>query len=70
MRQPLDCIEHIVRYSINEQNNLPYLVEQDGKWSNRGWWYDRQRTGHASYLVGQSVPYSEGIRMGKTEYQP
>ncbi|MGI6188332.1 MAG: hypothetical protein ACOYI1_01200 [Caldicoprobacteraceae bacterium] len=55
-QQALDCIEHIVRYSINEQNNLPYLVEQDGKWSNRGWWYDRQRTpGHASYLVGQSV---------------
>jgi hypothetical protein len=23
-QQALDCIEHIVRYSINEQNNLPY----------------------------------------------
>lgn len=54
--QALDCIDHIVRYSVNEQNDLPYLVEEDGQWSNRGWWYDRQRTpGHAAYLVGQSV---------------
>lgn len=54
--QALDCIEHIVCCSINEQNNLPYLVEHDGKWSNRGWWYDRQHTpGHVAYLVGQSV---------------
>src|SRR5690606_30955767 len=50
-QQALDCIDHIVRNSINEQNDLPYLAEHDGKWSNRGWWYDRQRTpGHAAYL--------------------
>jgi hypothetical protein len=55
-QQALDCIDHIVRYSMNEQNNLPYTVEQDGEWSNRGWWYERQRTpGHAAYLVGQGV---------------
>lgn len=55
-QQALDCIDHIVRNSINEQNDLPYLAEHDGKWSNRGWWYDRQRTpGHAAYLVGQSA---------------
>ena len=54
--QALDCINHIVTHSLNKKNNLPYLAEQDGVWSNRGWWYDKQHTpGHASYLVGQSV---------------
>ncbi len=54
--QALDCIDHIVAQSINPRNDLPYMAEEDGRWSNRGWWYDRQRTpGHAAYLVGQSV---------------
>lgn len=54
--QALDCIEHIVENSINEKSGLPYTIEQDGKWSNRGWWWDKQPTpGHASYLVGQCV---------------
>ena len=54
--QALDCIGHIVAHSLNERSGLPYLTEEDGVWSNRGWWYDRQRTpGHAAYLVGQSV---------------
>lgn len=55
-QQALDCINHIVGNSINEKNNLPFMVEQDGEWSNRGWWYDRLPTpGHAAYLVGQCV---------------
>lgn len=55
-RQALDCIDDIAHHSINRQNDLPYLIKQDGQWSNCGWWYDRQRTpGHAAYLVGQSV---------------
>lgn len=55
-RQALDCIEDIVGNSINERSGLPYMVRQDGQWSNRGWWYDRQHIpGHAAYLVGQSV---------------
>ncbi|MCR5322709.1 MAG: hypothetical protein K6E85_05525 [Lachnospiraceae bacterium] len=54
--QALDCIEHIVNTSLNEKSDLPYLVEQDGIWSNHGWWYDKQPDpGHAAYLVGQSV---------------
>ncbi len=54
--QALDCINHIIYHSINEQNDLPWMVEQDGVWSNRGWWYDRLRTpGHAAYLVGQTT---------------
>ena len=52
----IDCIDHIVNGCINERNGLPYLAEQDGCWSNRGWWYDKQPVpGHAAYLVGQSV---------------
>lgn len=54
--QALDNIEHIVKYSLNPKNGLPYMVEQDGVWSNNGWWYDRIRTpGHAAYLIGQSM---------------
>lgn len=56
--QALDCIGHIVAHSINGRSGLPFLSEQDGAWSNRGWWYDIQRTpGHAAYLVGQAVYY-------------
>lgn len=54
--QAIDCIDHIVHCSMNERNDLPYLVEQDGVWSNHGWWYEKQNTpGHVAYLVGQSV---------------
>ena len=54
--QAIDCIDHIVHHSLNKASGLPYMVEQDGVWSNRGWWYERLRTpGHAGYLVGQCV---------------
>ena len=56
--QALRCINHIVRTSINPKNGLPFTVEVDGIWSNRGWWYDKQPTpGHAAYLVGQALYY-------------
>ena len=54
--QALDCIGHIVHSCVNSRNGLPFTAEQGGRWSNRGWWYDKQPVpGHASYLVGQSV---------------
>lgn len=54
--QALDCIDFIVDNSLNPANNLPFLVESDGVWSNRGWWYEKQNTpGHVAYLVGQST---------------
>ena len=54
--QAIDCIDHIVRHSINEKNGLPFMVEKDGVWSNNGWWADRLHVpGHAAYLVGQCV---------------
>ena len=54
--QALDSIAHIVSTSINPANGLPYTAENDGVWSNKGWWYDKQPApGHAAYLVGQTV---------------
>ena len=54
--QTLECIDHIVDTSLNKNNGLPYTAEQDGVWSNHGWWYNKQPApGHAAYLVGQSV---------------
>lgn len=54
--QAVDCIDHIVHCSINEKNDLPFLVEKEGVWSNSGWWYEKQNTpGHVAYLIGQSV---------------
>ena len=54
--QAIDCIDHIVRHSLNEKNGLPFMVEKDGVWSNNGWWADRLHVpGHAAYLVGQFV---------------
>ncbi len=54
--QALDCIGHIVHTCMNSRNGLPFTAEQDGRWSNRGWWYDKQPVpGHAAYLIGQSV---------------
>ncbi len=54
--QAIDCIGHIVENSLNPANDLPFLAQIDGEWSNHGWWYDKQHTpGHVSYLIGQSV---------------
>lgn len=55
-RQAVECVEHIVRHSINERSGLPYMAESEAGWSNHGWWFDRLGTpGHAAYLVGQAV---------------
>lgn len=52
--QAIECIDHIVQNCMNEKNDLPYMLEEDGVWSNHGWWYDGLRTpGHAAYLIGQ-----------------
>lgn len=55
-KQAVQCIDHIVRTSINPRNGLPFTAEIDGEWSNRGWWFDMLPVpGHAAYLVGQAV---------------
>ncbi len=54
--QALQCIDHIVRTSINPMNGLPFTAEIEGEWSNRGWWFDMMPVpGHAAYLVGQAI---------------
>ena len=54
--QALQCIDHIVRTSINPRNGLPFTAEINGVWGNKGWWYDILPVpGHAAYLVGQAV---------------
>lgn len=54
--QAIACIDHIVHHSINPRSGLPYSSEDEGGWSNRGWWYDSQPVpGHPAYLVGQAV---------------
>ena len=54
--QAICCIDHIVGNSINPRSGLPYSSEDEGGWSNRGWWYDSQPVpGHPAYLVGQAV---------------
>lgn len=54
--QAVDAIEYIVEHSMNARSGLPFMAEQDGVWSNRGWWADRLNVpGHAGYLVGQTV---------------
>ena len=42
--QAVDCIDHIVRHSLNERSGLPYMAESEKGWSNHGWWFDRLRT--------------------------
>ncbi|MBR6809680.1 MAG: hypothetical protein IKM64_05300, partial [Clostridia bacterium] len=54
--QAVDAINHIVEHSMNVRSGLPFMAEQDGVWSNHGWWSDRLNVlGHAAYLVGQAV---------------
>lgn len=57
-QQALSCIENIVAHSINPDSKLPYEVCDRGEWSNKGWWFDEQRTpGHSSYIIGQALYY-------------
>lgn len=56
--QALFCIENLIKHSLNPATGLPYEAYEDGKWSNRGWWFDGMHTpGHSSYLIGQAMYY-------------
>jgi hypothetical protein len=57
-QQALSCITNIVRNSLNPSTGLPYESFSNGRWSNKGWWFDGMHTaGHSSYLVGQALFY-------------
>ncbi len=56
--QALDCIENILTHSINPANGLPFDAYTDGRWCNKGWWFDGMSApGHSSYLCGQALFY-------------
>ncbi|WP_284645095.1 hypothetical protein [Paenibacillus silviterrae] len=58
-QQALICIDNMVEHSLNPQTGLPFeAYDNDGIWSNRGWWFDGMHTpGHSSYLIGQAAYY-------------
>lgn len=57
-KQALECIDHIVRNSMNEKSGLPFDAFTDGEWTTKGWWDQHFKTsGHSSYLVGQALYY-------------
>jgi hypothetical protein len=58
-QQALTCIDMIVEHSMNRKSGLPYgAYDENGIWSNHGWWFDGMHTpGHSSYLTGQAVYY-------------
>ena len=56
--QALTCIKNIIDNSLNPSSGLPYEAYSDGKWSNKGWWFDgMHNAGHSSYLIGQAMYY-------------
>lgn len=56
--QAIDCIDYIVKTSLNEASGLPYDALEDGVWSVKGWWYDGMHMpGHSAYLCGQALYY-------------
>lgn len=56
--QAISCITNIITHSINPLTGLPYEACNNGKWSNKGWWFDGMHTaGHSSYLIGQAMYY-------------
>lgn len=57
-RQALFCIQNMIEHCMNPDSGFPYDACSDGKWSIKGWWFDRMHTpGHASYLMGQAIYY-------------
>lgn len=56
--QAITCITNIMEHSRNPLTGLPYEACNNGKWSNKGWWFDGMHTpGHSSYLIGQAMYY-------------
>ncbi len=52
----LAVVQDIVDGGMNEASGLPWTVCDQGRWSNRGWWFDRLPVpGHTGYLVGQTL---------------
>lgn len=60
MRQrAISFISGMVEHSLNPATGYPFeSYDDNGVWSNRGWWFDGMHTpGHTSYLTGQAMYY-------------
>lgn len=57
--QALECIENIVKNSINPKSGLPFdAYNAKNEWTEKGWWYGHLKIkGHSSYVLGQAVFY-------------
>lgn len=56
--QALAFLTDSVAGCMNPASGLPFEARIDGKWTEKGWWYDGMHTGgHSGYLVGQVVYY-------------
>lgn len=56
--QALAFMQQIVEKAYNPSSGFLYDAVENGKWSERGWWYNGMHSGgHSSYLNGQAVYY-------------
>lgn len=57
--QAIECIDNIVRNSLNLKSGLPYDAYNSKKgWTEKGWWYSGLKIkGHNSYVIAQAVYY-------------
>ncbi len=57
--QALECIENIVKNSINPKSGLPFdAYNSKNEWTEKGWWYGHLKIkGHSSYVLGQAIFY-------------
>lgn len=57
-KQAIECIDNIVKNSLNKNSGLPYDAYSDGKWTVNGWWSSQlANRGHSSYLTGHCAYY-------------
>lgn len=57
-KQAIECINNIVKNSMNKKSGLPFDAYSDGKWTVNGWWSSQlANKGHSSYLTGHCAYY-------------
>lgn len=56
--QAIGSINKIIDNCLNPITKLPYGNFSNGKWDNKGWWFDGMYIGgHSGYLIGQAMYY-------------
>lgn len=57
-KQALAFMQQIVVKAFNPDSGFLYDAVENGKWTEKGWWYNGMHSGgHSSYLNGQAVYY-------------